>query len=268
MDTQYQEAAYFCHGMPGSEHDVQLIQNVDENVQIFAPNLLHTGSSDPISDVLTAFDKQTKGFANARINVVGFSIGAMVAIKIAAARPKRVGRLTLISPAAPLSLGNFLPNMAGKPVFTLAMNHPNALKILTFGQGLLSSVAPDFLIKQLFAKCGAAEQKLVDSPRFRNVIKRGFSNSFRQHSDAYVRFVRSYVEDWSADLSKINCPVELWHGDQDTWSPISMSYKLNEIIAGPSVVHSMQGKEHYSTLAAVSLASLGSPRTVSTTIVS
>jgi pimeloyl-ACP methyl ester carboxylesterase len=256
MSIQKHEAAYFCHGMPGSEDDAKLLQNVDDKVQLIAPNLLNTRSADLMSGVLKQFDERTEGFADGQINVVGFSIGAMVAIKIAVARPRRVGRLTLISPAAPLSLGNFLPEMAGKPVFTLAMKHPKALKLLTRVQGLLSSVAPNFLIKQLFAKCGKAESALIDDPSFRTVIRHGFSNSFQQHPDAYVGFIRSYVEDWSADLNRVNCPVDLWHGMHDTWSPIAMSQKLGDSFSTSAHVSLIQDTEHYSTLTRAHLTSL------------
>lgn len=257
MDTQLHEAAYFCHGMPGSEHDARLLKAVDSRIRLIAPNLLEARSIDPMLDVLGDFDRDTKDFADGLINVVGFSIGAMVAIKIAAACPERVGRLTLISPGAPLSLGDFLPKMAGKPVFTLAMKRPIALRALTFGQGLMSSVAPGFLMKQLFAKCGGAERALINDATFRDVIRRGFSNSFRYRRDAYVRFVRSYVEDWASNLKDVTCPVELWHGEKDTWTPIAMSQKLDEIIAGPSQLNTIPDAEHYSTLTRVTLAPIG-----------
>lgn len=256
LDMQKHEAAYFCHGMPGSEHDAQLLGQIDDRVCLIAPNLLHLCSADLTAGVLKGFDTATRDFADGTVNAVGFSIGAMVAIKIAAARPNRVGRLTLISPAAPLSLGNFLPDLAGQQVFKLAKKHPPALKLLTAGQGALSYFAPDFLIKQLFAKCGEAERKLIDDPAFRDILKQGFANSFRRHPDAYMGFVRSYVEDWSADLNSVTCPVELWHGVQDTWSPITMSQALCKGIAGPSTLHSVQGTEHYSTLSRVCLTPL------------
>ncbi|MEP3295516.1 MAG: alpha/beta hydrolase [Pseudoruegeria sp.] len=257
MNAETDEIAYFCHGMPGSEHDARLIKTVDDRVRLIAPNLLTASSLDPMHDLLADFDESTREIADGQINVVGFSIGAMAAIKIAAARPKRVGRLTLISPAAPLSLGDFLPEMAGKPVFDLAITRPRTLRVLTFVQGLVSAVAPGFLIKQLFAKCGPAEKKLIDNKTFQEVIRHSFANSFRRHPAAYVRFVRSYVGDWSSALSNISCPVDLWHGEKDTWSPIAMSHALQEALAGPAHLNSIPDTEHYSTLSEVSLAPIG-----------
>lgn len=257
MTAVTNEVVYFCHGMPGSEHDARLIKAVDDRVRLIAPNLLTGSSLDPMHDLLTSFDESTREIADGQINVVGFSIGAMVAIKIAAARPKRVGRLTLISPAAPLALGDFLPEMAGKPVFDLAIKRPRALRALTFVQGLMSAVAPGFLIKQLFAKCGAAEKKLIDDTTFQEVIRHGFANSVRRHPAAYVRFIRSYVEDWSPALSNIRCPVDLWHGEKDTWSPIAMSHGLRDALAGPVHLNSIPTTEHYSTLAEVTLTPIG-----------
>lgn len=41
--------------------------------------------------------------------LIGFSLGAHAALKVAAAAGDRVGAVHLVSPAAPLHLGNFLP---------------------------------------------------------------------------------------------------------------------------------------------------------------
>ncbi len=257
LHMQDSEAIFFCHGMPGSEHDARLLRNIEDDTRMLAPNMLHKGAGDPISDVLKTFDELTIDFADRQVNLVGFSIGAMIAIKIATVRPERVGRLTLISPAAPLSLGDFLPEMAGAPVFNLAIKRPKALRALTFGQGLLSRVSPGFLIKLLFTKCGESEKKLLEDPEFHDVIMHGLSNSFVRGPKIYVQFVQSYVEDWSADLAKVTCAVEIWHGAKDTWSPIAMSYKLCDTIAAPHRLHVVQDGEHYSTLTKASVARLG-----------
>lgn len=234
--------------MPGSEHDARLLRNVEDDIPILAPNMLQAGAEDPIAGVLATFDELTVDFADRQINLVGFSIGAMIAIKIAAVRPERVGRLTLISPAAPLCLGDFLPEMAGATVFNLAIKRPKTLRALTFGQGLLSRFSPGFLLKQLFAKCGEAEKELLEDPQFRDVMAHGHSNSFSRYPDNYLQFVQSYVEDWSADLAKVTCEFETWHGAKDTWSPIAMSHKLCDAIAAPCRLHVVQDGEHYSTL--------------------
>ncbi len=248
MQALQSQAIFFCHGFPGSEHDVRLLQELDDDTPIISPNLLSGSSGDSLKSLVEKFDELTADFEDRHIGVVGFSIGAMVAIKIAAARPNRVGKLTLISPAAPLSLGNFLPDMAGAPVFRAARSRPNTLKVITFAQGLLFRLAPHFLINQLFAKCGEAERRLIKDNDFLDVLHRGFSNSYISHPGAYIQYLRAYVEDWSLDLAKLVCAVEIWHGENHTWSPLSMSKALREAIGRETCLHIVPAAEHFSTL--------------------
>ena len=63
-------------------------------------------------------------------HIVAFSLGAYRAIATAASQPEHVTRLTLISPAAPLELGDFLPHVAGRAVFR-ATRFPPLLRALT-----------------------------------------------------------------------------------------------------------------------------------------
>lgn len=174
------EVIFFCHGAPGSKHDANFLPSFDKDLTLLAPNLFagQTKSDDPISNALAQFDKMTAAFPDGRIQVVGFSVGAMVAIEIAAARAARVGLLTLISPAAPLGLGNFLEHMAGKPVFELAIGKPKLLRALTFAQGILARFFPNFLIAQLFSKCGEVEKSLLSNSVFNNSLRAGMLNSF------------------------------------------------------------------------------------------
>lgn len=183
---------------------------------MIAADLFDAGTGTGLANALWDFDTQTSDFAIDKIHVVGFSIGAMIAVQIAAARPDQVGKLTLISAAAPLTLGEFLPDMAGKPVFDLARNNPRILRVLTKVQSYLARKMPRVLIGQLFKKCGPLEQKLIAAPKMRQNIETGLQNSFHTHPNHYLNTLQTYVTDWSADISGVTCPVQIWHGDQDT----------------------------------------------------
>jgi pimeloyl-ACP methyl ester carboxylesterase len=76
------------------------------------------------------------------VHLVGFSIGALAATKIAAFDPEQVSKLTLISPAAPLQLGTFLEDMAGKPIFEMAIKRPGVLALVTRVQDKSPSFLP------------------------------------------------------------------------------------------------------------------------------
>ncbi len=112
MQNQFSpDPVYFCHGIPGSVQDgAYALNGLPANTLHFTPNLLEI-EGELIDACLRQFDETIAEAGNAPIHVVGFSIGSMVAVRIASARADRVCKLSLVSAAAPLSLGDFLPRV-------------------------------------------------------------------------------------------------------------------------------------------------------------
>lgn len=247
------ETIVFCHGMPGSPADAELLRRANPKADIIPLRLLDLDPEAVDTGLGAAFDAAVNLEDHNNIHLVGFSIGAMAAIKIAVARQVSVARLTLASPAAPLSLGNFLPDMAGKQVFLLAMRHPRMLDFLTGFQRLMTRISPAHTMNLLFSNCGPVEKELLNEPDFRGAMAKALSHSFIERPDTYLAFLRAYVADWSNVLSEVCCPVELWHGTGDTWSPYEMSAALKNAFGEKATLHSVQSAEHYSTLARVVL---------------
>ena len=247
------ETVIFCHGLPGSPADADLLRQANPNHTIIALDILSVDPCKIDQDLVGIFKAALKEAGADKVHMVGFSIGAMVATRLAALHPESISRLTLVSPAAPLSLGDFLPHMAGKPVFVLAMKHPKLLTLLTNFQGVIARVAPAILIWILFSRCGASEKTLLKSPPFRSSILEGLSCSFQKRPAAYLAYISEYVTDWSDVLSAVTCPVDLWHGSKDTWSPTAMSEKLCSTFGDKAVLNVVREREHYSTLSYVML---------------
>ncbi len=245
------QALYFCHGAPGSPSDADLgFAGRFGLSPVMTPDLFadDTPGTDTIKSALAQFDSMTRKIPDGRIHVVGFSIGAMVAAHIAAARPERLMRLTLISPAAPLQLGDFLPQMAGQPVFRLAARHPGLFSALTYGQGVLTRAAPDLLIRRLFASAGGSEHALLENPDAAEVIRKGLRHSFSRHPKGYARMIAAYVSDWSPVLGSILCPVDIWQGTADRWVPLAMAQALAARLPGKVSLRLLEGAGHYTTL--------------------
>ena len=238
----------FCHGMPGSEADANLLRQANPGTKVIALGLLEIKSAQVTPDLEALLDEALRHSNEKHVHLVGFSIGAMVAIRLAAMRPDIVSQLTLISPAAPLSMGDFLPKMAGKPVFDLALKHPKWLRLLTRLQGLVVRVSPKALIKMLFANCGTVEKELLNDPSFREVMIQGLSASLVRRPENYISYISAYVADWSDILREVMCHVTLWHGTKDTWSPPEMSKKLQGAFGQKATIHLVEDAEHYSTL--------------------
>jgi len=241
----------FCHGVPGSPADADLLRTENPNARIVPLDLFSLGPDFNADDIRSAL--AAEGVPNGPAHAVGFSIGTMAAIRATAICPELVSRLTLISPAAPLQLGRFLPDMAGKPVFEMALRRPLFLGVLARAQGLMARLAPSTLINLLFARCGASEKALLADPAFQTIIKKGLRNSLVRHPDAYQAYVTAYVQDWSDLIARVDCPVDLWHGTKDTWSPPAMSDALVAALGARARLTCVPDAEHYSTLAHVLL---------------
>ena len=234
--------------MPGSAADAHLLAAANPTVKIIALDLLKYRPQDVDQALREAIGVEGAGTKPKGIHLVGFSIGAMVAIKIAASRPELVSKVTLVSPAAPLQLGTFLPNMAGQPIFRLAMKHPRLLDLVTVIQGRIARLAPRLMTRILFGSCGPSERALLNDPSFIDAINQATYLSFVKHRQTYLAYVKDYVADWSDALAKLHCPVELWHGTADTWSPPQMSAALKTRLGETCTLHEIEDAEHYSTL--------------------
>lgn len=182
------------------------------------------------------------------LRFVGFSLGAMVALRLAPRLGARVAAIDLISPAAPLEGGDFLTRMAGGPVFKLACNWPVAFSALSLGQALLARIAPRWLARQLFVSARGEDAELAGSERFLGAIAAVLGSGLGRSSQAYRCEIAAYVKPWAEDLPNVRAPVAIWQGQDDNWTPPDMAEYLARNLPGPVTLHRLEGHSHYSTL--------------------
>ncbi len=230
----------YCHGLPGSAHEISHL--LDSS----APPVFIVGPED--DDRLTAHLSANNIQA---AHIIGFSLGAMTAMEIAAKYPALTQKLTLIAPAAPLELGHFLPDMAGEAVFQAAQRGPIVFGLLTLLQRIGVTLAPKQIIHTMFRGAPPAELKLLESPRFQSALVHSLHYSLGKNAKAYKAQILRYVQPWAQTLEELPCPVTIHHGDADDWVPIAMGRALAAAISQPVnfAVHPQLG--HYSTLHAV-----------------
>ena len=239
----------YCHGLPGSPAELAA----------FAPASL-AGLATPLDrlagaggsyehTVLASFDVATAG-SEAPAVLIGFSLGAMAALRIAAARPHRVGRLILASPAAPLELGDFLPAMAGGPIFKAAMRGDFVLRMLGGAQAMMLRANPSFLLKTMLSGAPHAEQDLMQTPAASRALREGMKLCLGPRHAAYRSEMSAFVRPWAHLIRDIRCDVKIWQGAEDTWTPPAMASALAAQLSPHASITSCEGLGHYSTLAA------------------
>lgn len=235
----------YCHGLPGSPSELgafgapQLIEN------IHALERLSRNTGNYERDLLAAFDALD---LKEQAAVAGFSLGAMSAMHIAARRPHLVSKLILISPAAPLQLGNFLANMAGKPVFEAARRGAASLRILSQLQGIAVSIAPKLVIRSMFSASAEADRQLLKTSTFLDMLVEALRTSLGPHQAAYRAELLAYVGPWADVVDAVRCPVTIWQGSADTWTPQPMAEALKQRLGNLASLEVFPGQAHYSTL--------------------
>lgn len=220
----------YLHGLPGGPEELALA-----GVRI--PLVNRTGSEDEITARMLS---QTAGKP---LHLIGFSLGAALALRLA---PRlRPARIDLIAPAAPLELGNFLPQMAGAPVFRAA-RRPWAFRALTQAQATAWRLAPNVMLNTLFASAPPADRDFL-TPDRRATLIASYRACLTEHRAVWLREVQAYVRPWSTALPLIPCPVTIWHGTADTWSPFAMAGALAQVLPDATVIP-LPGLGHYTAL--------------------
>lgn len=237
--------AYF-HGMPGGP---------GEWAGNAPPGLAHAAWLVDRNDPDVTFDSIAAALAGLfpdGVSLIGFSAGAFAALQIAARMGPGVRALHLISPAAPLQLGQFLPDMAGGPIFRLAAERPRLFAALVRAERLLARHAPHFLLGRLFATAQGGDAALARDPVFRDAMAQVLRDGLGRDARGFEREVLAYVADWRGDLTRVAVPVTIWQGDADNWTPPAMGRALHAALPGSSL-QVLPGCSHYSTLQAALL---------------
>ena len=180
--------------------------------------------------------------------MVGFSMGGFIALRTAPYLAGRLSGIDLVSAAAPLDAGDFLPDMVGRPVFQMAMRSPDALKRLTRIQGLLTRFLPGLMINGLFNGARGGDRALAADKGFRRWIRSILAETTGPGEAAYLRDVGEYVQPCADRLGAVSAPCVIWHGRLDNWTPPAMAALLAERLPLAGPVRWVDDASHYSTL--------------------
>jgi pimeloyl-ACP methyl ester carboxylesterase len=235
---------FYFHGQPGSAAELALFAGIRTPDWIVPDraNLSITGQFDALAD-------QIRCVATASpVRLVGFSLGTFVALEIAARLHDYDIEIDLVSAAAPLQLGNFLNDMAGKQVFSLAGRSPLAFQLGAFVQSAAARAFTQQLMGMLFASAQGEDRALAKDAHFRVTMCALLRESYGRGREAYCTEIGRYVADWSVLLPSVKHPVTLWHGVEDNWAPIGMADALANRLPNVTKLHRIEGLSHYSTL--------------------
>lgn len=246
----------YFHGQPGSPDELLLVRpdGWRNSEKLYVPDRAAEHPELALGPYLDRIKATiAKRYPEGPIRLVGFSLGGVIAIEVALRFIEDVdGRdisLDLISTPAPLSSGDFLPEMAGGMVFSLARNAPWLFGLMTSIQGMMSRLAPALLFNQIFSTATAADMAIAQEPESEARLQTILANSLQRGARGYRREILAYASDDGARLSKLDRPVRLWQGLADNWTPPSMTQPFVHALPNATVT-TFEKLSHYSTLRA------------------
>jgi len=240
----------YFHGLPGTPDEVDAFAPEALRARTIRTDRLSAPGQKHEQSLLSAFDDATRHVTEPLV-LIGFSLGAMAALRVAARRPARTARVLLASPAAPLELGDFLPSMAGRIVFEAARRGEWTLQALSIGQSAMLALNWQGLRRQMLQGVSPAERSLMETPEASSALHSGLRHCLGRQRKAYHRELQAFVKPWSDVVSAVTQPVEIWQGTQDTWTPPAMAQALQTRLGPRATLQTCEGLGHYSTLAAM-----------------
>lgn len=231
---------FYFHGAPGSVEDGKWFEEIANSYDIGICAINYLGFDGQYIEKCAQIIKD-KSQNNTPI-IIGFSIGAMVAVKVQKAL-NNIANLYLLSPAMPLNNYKIAKQMAGFVIFDNAKNNRILFDILTSTSSIIAKIAPKFLINSLFASAPEVEKELFAKPNFMQNQISAMKNAFINHPNSYKKLIIEYANWNGRELDEINLK-EVHQGNIDNWAPIEL---LQNAMPNQNVIiHDKKG--HYSTL--------------------
>jgi pimeloyl-ACP methyl ester carboxylesterase len=241
----------YFHGAPGSPEECSIFDGLAKeyglNIVCFDRFAIDTSlkNKDYYKFLASAISDKAQG---KKVDLIGFSIGCHTAIETSVYLDSSVRNLHLISAAAPLDAADFLDDMAGKMVFTLAMKRPTIFILLSYWQTLIAKIAPNVLFNLFFGSAKGEDETLSKSSVFKRYITPILAYCFSKNVKGYIRDIKQYVTHWNGSVMRCTSNTYIWHGTNDNWSPVSMAQYLNNNLPASSKLELMKGLSHYSCL--------------------
>lgn len=179
--------------------------------------------------------------------VAGRSGGAAGALACAALLPDRVTRTAGMVGLAPRDAEDldWFAGMAASNVreYTTATDDPEELaaRLIPRADGIRKD--PGRLLDELRRELTDNDRMIVSDAGLRSMLLRNYREGLRHSAYGWIDDVLAFSRPWGFDPADIRCPVLIWHGELDVFSPVGHSRWLARRIPGattnivPSAAH-------------------------------
>lgn len=181
------------------------------------------------------------------LSILSVSGGAPFAMATAYLLEGRVQKLTSVAGVAPLTLKNFrYMNSMQRKGWILRNLVPN--KMLQFGAKKVWNSGLSKFDRYFLAEIenfSETDQVVFKHPIVGEALKEFTKHSLSQGPEGVLADMKIYSKAWGFPLSKIKCPVTLWHGSADDVVHYRFAQDMSRKLP-KAKLHFIEGEGHYS----------------------
>jgi pimeloyl-ACP methyl ester carboxylesterase len=225
---------FVLHGTPGSRLGVAPRPMVlyHQGIRLIAYDRPGYGGSDrQIGRRIVDAAEDVRAIADhlgiERFAVVGRSGGGPHALACAARLPGRVTRAAALVSVAPrigpegMTDARWYRDMGemNQADYRAAQRGLDAVSEQLLPRAGRIGADPDVLLNDVRRDAQASDLRVISDAGIRRVLKQSYREAMRQWGAGWCDDAIALVGDWGFRLADIKAPVQLWHGQKDTFSP-------------------------------------------------
>jgi pimeloyl-ACP methyl ester carboxylesterase len=178
--------------------------------------------------------------------ILGVSGGTPTAVAAAALLPEEVTRLVVVSGVAPMHDPEALAGMNWVNRGLLRLGQ----RFEWLGRGSVGAIAvlwrtvPGAAQLWFASVLPKADREIVHRPEVGVILARNIQESLRPGTRGVVTEFSLLLSDWRGLPPKVVAPTSIWHGDEDSYVPISMAQILHKSIPH-SIFQQVKGGGHF-----------------------
>ncbi len=220
---------FFFHGTPGSRFCLTVddpIANI-AGLKLILPERPGYGLSDPMKDrTIQNWPNDVVELADElsidHFHVSGSSGGGPYALACGTCLADRILSVMLFNTAAPLdgadaTKGLAMANRVGRWAATYA---PWLLRKMIHVAAKSMQKYPETSIRSLMKQLPQSDRELLEQPEYKAAVIRDLKEAVRVSADGHWSDAVLGMRPWNINFNQLKRGVHLWHGEEDTLSPV------------------------------------------------
>ena len=230
-DLNSDKVIFYCHGYPGCRLEASFAEKFAEkkHLRIIILDRAGYGNSTYFTDrKICDFPAVVKEVADSlalkTFSILAVSGGTPYGLSCAYAIPERLDQVIVVSGVSPLKDNKVFQgmNFANKILFKVGSISPFCVGGLISLIGYLWMKNKSFKFLWLKAFMSRSDKEVLKHKKNNSFIDKVNEEAFKQGIRGPKKDFELLCGDWGFDLSKIDFPVNIFHGDSDCYVPLAM----------------------------------------------